>query len=267
MTENKGRQQNISLPIITIITVVRNCERTVENTLLSIINQNYPNIEFIIIDGASTDNTKVIIRKYEKFINFWSSEPDNGIYDAMNKGIANAKGEWIIFMNSGDLFVNDDVLKNIFETTIAANIQIIYGHTILKYAHIEKIQKNEDILKMQKQKGIIIINHQSTIIRRMAFQQIGKYDLRFKITADNHWLNRAIKHFGLDSLYYINFPIAIFDKTEGLSSDRSNHLKVIKEFIIISKEIDGSLKHQLKIGIKGYLKSLYYWFKHETFFR
>lgn len=102
-------------PLLTIITVVLNAKDHIENTILSVINQTYPDIEYIVIDGGSTDGTVEIIEKYRDKITIWKSEPDNGIFDAMNRGIELAKGEWINFMNAGDSFYADDVIEKIFK--------------------------------------------------------------------------------------------------------------------------------------------------------
>lgn len=91
-------------PLISVVTVSYNAVGTIEQTLLSVINQTYPNIEYIIIDGGSTDGTVDIIKKYADEIVYWISEPDKGIYDAMNKGIKKANGEWINFINAGDSY-------------------------------------------------------------------------------------------------------------------------------------------------------------------
>ena len=103
-------------PKISVVTVCYNAAATIEKTMLSVINQTYENIEYIIIDGGSTDGTVDIIKKYADRIAYWVSEPDKGIYDAMNKGIKVATGEWINFMNAGDEFYDKDVIKEIVQS-------------------------------------------------------------------------------------------------------------------------------------------------------
>ena len=102
-----------NFPKVTIVTVTYNAEEYLEQTIKSVIKQDYPNIEYIIIDGASSDRTVEIIKEYQKYISYWTSEPDSGIYDAMNKGIDIATGEWINFMNAGDSFVEKNTISKV----------------------------------------------------------------------------------------------------------------------------------------------------------
>ena len=118
-------------PLISVVTVSYNAVSTIEQTILSVINQTYPHIEYIIIDGGSTYGTVDIIKKYADKIAYWVSEPDKGIYDAMNKGIKVATGEWINFMNSGDcLYRNDTIEKILNKSSTTNNVSIIYGKTM-----------------------------------------------------------------------------------------------------------------------------------------
>lgn len=113
-------------PTVTIITVTYNAEKFLERTLKSVIEQKNINIEYIIIDGGSNDKTVEIIKEYEKYISYWISEPDNGIYDAMNKGIDIATGEWINFMNAGDTFSDQNSIEDLF-SFVNHNVSLIYG--------------------------------------------------------------------------------------------------------------------------------------------
>lgn len=115
---------------ITVITVTYNAESTIESTINSVLKQTYKDIEYIIVDGKSTDNTIKIIDKYKDNIDFIISEEDGGIYDAMNKGIMHSSGDWIIFVNSGDIFASNDVLENIFSQERTYHVDVIYGNSI-----------------------------------------------------------------------------------------------------------------------------------------
>jgi cellulose synthase/poly-beta-1,6-N-acetylglucosamine synthase-like glycosyltransferase len=119
-TKNYFKKSFENKPLISIITVVYNGEKFLEETIKSVINQTYDNVEYIIIDGGSSDGTIDIIKKYEDYIDYWVSEKDNGIYDAMNKGIDLATGIWINFMNAGDLFFDNTIehLKTNFRNVI-----------------------------------------------------------------------------------------------------------------------------------------------------
>ena len=117
----------IKKPLISIITVVYNGEKHLEETILSVINQTYDNVEFIIIDGSSTDGTIDIIKKYEDKIDYWISEKDSGIFDAMNKGILASKGDYINFMNAGDFFTRINLVSDVVNILNSEEINLLYG--------------------------------------------------------------------------------------------------------------------------------------------
>lgn len=169
----------VSFPLISIITVVYNASSDLESTILSVINQTYPNIEYIIIDGGSTDGTIDIIRKYNDHITYCISEPDNGIYDAMNKGIDRATGVWLNFMNAGDNFQNENVLKNIFEDTLLLdNADIIYGSVSCVRGSVSVQEYPKDLYDFRKK---IPFCHQAAFVKRTV---IPHFDTRLKICAD-----------------------------------------------------------------------------------
>ena len=117
---------------VTVVTVTFNAEDCIEDTILSVINQSYKNIEYIVVDGLSTDGTLDVVRRYADRIDTWMSEKDLGIYDAMNKAIDIASGDWIVFMNAGDSFYNNDVIKDVFEN-VPEGAELVYGHHAWKH--------------------------------------------------------------------------------------------------------------------------------------
>lgn len=181
----------VYLPLISVITVVYNGAKYLEETILSILNQSYPNIEYIIIDGGSTDGTLDIIKKYENYIDYWISEPDNGIYDAMNKGISISNGSTIGLLNSGDMY-NYDTLKKIIINNKNISNEIITGH-------MEKFTENNDAKfisyrnqnHLKKSLYTMPLNHPSTFVGINTYKKIGLFDSSYKICGDNELIIRA----------------------------------------------------------------------------
>ena len=118
-------------PTFSIITITYNAVRLVEQTLLNVLSQSYPNIEYIVIDGGSTDGTVDIIRRYESGLAYWVSEPDKGIYDAMNKGLQKATGDYVWFINAGDTLCSSDTVQSVVSRLQKRKAlpDIIYGET------------------------------------------------------------------------------------------------------------------------------------------
>ena len=123
--------------IISVITICYNSELSIERTIKSVLSQTYPNIEYIIIDGKSSDGTNTIIQKYQDNISKYISEEDSGIYNAMNKGLTMAIGEWVCFMNAGDVFVDNQTVERVFFTPIKNNVDVIYGYTFCNNKRME----------------------------------------------------------------------------------------------------------------------------------
>lgn len=215
-------------PTVSIITIVYNGFDEIEKTILSVINQKFTNFEYIVIDGGSSDGTKSIIEKYSDSIDFYISENDGGIYDAMNKGILQASGGWLNFMNAGDTFFDENVLINVFNKKLAfSKLSLIYGYKYNKDA-ISK-PYNLDILK----KGIIMGNHQSMFFNKTLLGSELIYDLNYPIYADYELVNRIFLKYKKDSFKYINEPIAVY-QGGGISSVVSSQ-KRIDKFKILYK--------------------------------
>ena len=163
-------------PLITIITVVYNGEDTIENTIKSVVNQTYSNIEYIIVDGGSTDRTLDIIHQYSAHIKHVISEPDHGIYDAMNKGITIATGEWINFLNSGDSFSSPEILDKIFSNKSYNGTDIIYGNASSMDAH-GNIYYNRADQNINHLNSRPIYRHGASFVRT-AVHKVNLFDLK-----------------------------------------------------------------------------------------
>lgn len=178
---------------ISIVTVVYNSELYIENTIKSIIDQNYDKIEYIIIDGGSDDNTLNIIDKYKQQISKVISEKDNGLYDAMNKGLKEASNEYILFINAGDKLADNYVIEKIMN--IADNSDVVYGETLIidkswNIVHHRRLKTPEN-LNWKHFKGGMRVSHQSFIAKRAI---CPKYKLKYKYTADFEWCLNILKH-------------------------------------------------------------------------
>ncbi len=182
--------ESTSVPTLSIVTVVFNGEKYLERTILSAIHQTYQNIEYIIIDGHSTDKTKDIILQYEDNIKLWISEKDNGIYDAMNKGLEMATGDFVWFINAGDEIYNKNTVKNIFLNYSGEDA--FYGTTQL----VKEDGSNASVTKVPKYltwKGLMhgmVVSHQSIILSSKC---VDKYNLKYKIVSDQDWVISALK--------------------------------------------------------------------------
>ena len=178
---------------ISVITVCYNAEKEIERTINSVLNQTYNNIEYIIVDGKSTDLTINIVNKYSTRISKVISETDRGIYDAMNKGIRDANGEWVIMMNAGDIFSSDNVIESIFSQDIPSNIEFIYS---------DMYQKNGNSwirCPMNYTKGAL--NHQCVIYTKKLHDLIGYYIITPKLIIS-------------DYLFFIQVPKEVVMKTD-----------------------------------------------------
>lgn len=180
-------------PVVSIITVVYNNELLLERTIASIINQTYSSIEFIIIDGGSTDGTIDIIKKYEAQILYWVSEPDKGIYDAMNKGIKASTGDYLWFINSGDLISESDTLAKAI-SSCEKPADVYYGETEIIDEQGNKLymrrHKAPEILTWKSFKTGMMVSHQSIIVKK---ELAPFYDLKYKVSADIDWCLKVLK--------------------------------------------------------------------------
>jgi len=191
-----------NFPIVSIITIVKNDSENLERTIKSVIAQTYNNIEYIIIDGGSTDNTIKIIQRYEKNIFNWISEPDNGIYDAMNKGIKIAKGKWIVFLNAGDIFYKKNTLEKVFLGNYYST-DFIYGDCKIVYNYgFSRVNKAGDIKELWKG---MIFSHQSLFTHNEVFKK-NKFNIENKIGGDFEFIYQC--YLNRYKFHYLGFPVA-----------------------------------------------------------
>ena len=206
--------------IVTIITVCRNHAQELERTIRSVESQTWQEKEYLVIDGASTDDTLKVIKAHEASITRWVSEPDLGIYDAMNKGVRMAQGEWVIFMNAGDTFASDDTLQRVFGSP--QNADVIYGD-VIKGELVKKAEAPRNAHRM-------FYCHQSAFVRTSCLREYP-FDIRHKMSADF----KQVKQLYLSGKRFrqLDFPVANFD-TQGVSNrNRSaglyDNIQVIRE--------------------------------------
>lgn|SRR5574341_137501 len=199
-------------PLISIITVVRNGEKTIEQTIESVLNQTYDNIEYIIVDGNSTDGTIDIIRNYEDRISYWISEPDCGIYDAMNKGIAMSSGVLINLLNADDYLAFDAVDSAVKRYLELNRPCILYGNTYV----IDEIfsVRVEYRSNLHCWRGMTV-NHQSMFIHADIYKTMGLYDIRYKSAADYDFLVRCVRR---NVLFFPLNRFVVSYRNSGISS-------------------------------------------------
>ena len=221
---------NASKHMLSIVTVVYNSEQYLERTILSVLNQTFKDVEHIIVDGNSKDKTLDIIHQYNNQIAYWKSEPDKGIYDAMNKAQNFATGNYIMFLNSGDEFCDNNVLENIFKINTTSDVY--YGDTIITDEQGNAL-RNRRLRPPQKLtwkdfKYGMLICHQSIIVKR----EISKhYNIEYKIAADIDWAIRSIK----DAKAITNTGINISKFMEGGMSSQHHKRGLEERFKILTK--------------------------------
>lgn len=215
------------LPVISVVTVSYNARTTIEKTIQSILNQSYSKIEYIIVDGGSTDGTVDIIKQYENRISHWISKPDKGIYDAMNRGISIANGDWLIFMNCGDTFVSDNVLMDVFSTSSDIfSYDVIYGDAILNLSWAKFLVSSEplDMIKYH-----LPFCHQSVFCRSALLKEYS-FNLKYKLAADYDLFYKLYKI----GCRFIHVDIALSNYCPEGGASASNSYKCFCEIKEIS---------------------------------
>ncbi len=213
------------LPSISIITAVYNGNATIEAAIKSVLSQDYPDFEYIVIDGGSADGTIDTLKKYDEFIDYWASEPDNGVYDALNKGVDHARGEWIYFLGADDRLADDNVLRRFLSNVPAS--KMVYGS--VRWESSGKIYDGE----FSRWKLFFHnISQQAIFYHRDLFRAIGKFELKYPILSD--WLFNMRAYAEKDTNpFFIDSVVAVYSE-KGMSTVRADvmfyrdHPKIIR---------------------------------------
>lgn len=238
---------------ISIITICYNAASDLEKTIKSVRAQVFNDYEYIVVDGGSKDATSEIIKSNADVITKWVSEPDKGIYDAMNKGIRMATGDWVIMMNAGDVFADSDVLQNVFSHVIPDKITFLYGDTLSR-------QKKGKLLRRITSWKDGNVNHQAVIYRRKLHEEHGLYIVTKKIIISDYLFFVRIPEeqvLKLDLAISINDPNGISNqgnwaRQQALCADvvfrRRTFWGMVKFYCL--KEIKGVLPTSFKDKLK-----------------
>lgn len=196
---------------LSVVTIVFNDVLHIEKTMNSVFSQTYKNIEYIIIDGNSTDGTKEIISNNANKLDFWVSEPDNGLYDAMNKGLKKVTGDYVCFLNSGDLFFDEKTVEQIFAGSKNSDVDVFYGDTLIvdDAGNIKGKRRHRPpkVLSWKSFKNGMLVSHQAFI---PSLKITPFYDLNYKYSADFDWCikilkkSKNIKNTNIDIIRYLD---------------------------------------------------------------
>lgn len=207
---------------VSIITVVYNAVEGIERTIRSVASQIYKDYEYIIIDGKSTDGTLDVIEKYKNNISLLISEKDNGIYDAMNKGAKYAHGEWIVYMNAGDTFANENTLTDIFESNYnLSDADVIYGDMRSCYISAPLIIRAKPLKTLKYRMAFC---HQSSYVRSDIMRQ-NPFNLRYKYVADFDLFNKLY----IENKLFLYIPIIMTNYYPEGGLTNNHILSVMRE--------------------------------------
>lgn len=216
---------------ISIITVSFNSVETIRNTIKSIISQDYENIEYILIDAGSTDGTLDIIKEYEGYINYFSSEEDDGIYDGMNKGISVASGEVVGILNSDDFYPNSYIVSNVARTFEKRNCDAVYGDLLyVKFYDTDKIVRywQSGNYSVKKIKNGWMLPHPTFFVKREMYEKYGYYNTELKSAADYEMILKLLYKQNINVFY---IPMILVKMRMGGKSNASimNRIRANKE--------------------------------------
>lgn len=219
---------NPDRPLITVVTVVFNGDKELEPTILSMLNQSYKNVEYIIVDGGSTDGTLDLVRKYESSINYWVSEQDKGVYDAMNKGLSLARGQWVYYLNCGDTLASPDVLQRASAILEKTKFHVVAGFVLVKSTSSDNLRFPLESSAGLSARSLFMRHfcHQALFIARQAYLDHNGFDLSYPTFSDFDVCWKIIS--STNGFENVDLDIAAF-APNGLSSDYRKSLQLYME--------------------------------------
>ena len=222
-------------PKVSVVTVTYNCARMLEATMRSVLEQTYSNIEYVLIDGESTDGTVSIIQRYESRLAYWISEPDGGVFDAMNKAFPCLTGEWVVFMNAGDEFADEAVVERMMQTPWDSRVGAVHGTTLIDTPSGRRVMPESiPFYETTRRFRAMGFCHQSVFVRRMAIGDI-RFDLSFRIAADYKMLDTMWREGW--QFRRVDWPVAVIDTTGLSAQNRSLQRKEAARISGCEKEL------------------------------
>lgn len=241
---------------ISIITVTYNCVNLIEETILSVLKQDYPLKEFIIIDGASDDGTIDMIQKHRESIAYFVSEPDKGIYDAMNKGLSKSTGDWVFFLNAGDVFYSNSLLADIIKNS-DDKANAYYGDIYYRRQERLELSKGNRPFWAPNHKYLSMgFNHQGVIVRSSMAKEF-KFDLSYKCCADYMMIYSIYKKYGHFS--YLDMPFTIVEGRTGFSENNRSTQRHEEAQILGIDNTLGFILYDKYVKLKEVIKRIINW--------
>ena len=190
-TRGVYKKGTLDHPLVSVVTVTYNRATRIEDTIHAVLEQTYPNVEYLVVDGGSTDGTVDILRKYEDRLGFWVSEPDAGIYDAMNKAVdlVHDSASYVLFANSDDTLYSPQALERLVQGGCGADL--VYGRMIVTDGEASAVYGRKIVLEDLAGE---MLCHPATMMRRRIFDDVGKFDTSFRIAADYDLIVRCFAH-------------------------------------------------------------------------
>ncbi len=245
---------------LSVVTVVFNDVNHIEKTINSVLSQNYKDIEYVVIDGNSTDGTKEIIEKYKDKIDVFVSEPDKGLYDAMNKGLRLATGDYVCFMNSGDLFDEENTVEKIFASANGDDVDIFYGDAVVVDENYRpkglRRHRPPKKLSWKSFKDGMLVSHQAFIPKLSLAEP---YDLTYRYSADFDWCIKLMKK----AKIIRNTQIVIVQSLDDGLTKKRMFASLKERFKIMRKNY--GLASALWVNFRNSFRLMFFRLKHKWF--